>query len=412
MIEMWNMLKNKILDYVNSAMAYTEKVTSTWNPRLCGTKNCLDSADDIYDTMSEFCDHAQIHKFSVHPQAFFGFIKVLVVLFFVTLLFLFLKIYFIAFLLSVLSFSVLVFQFFLYKELIDPFYPKKLGKNVFGIIEPNEEVKKQVIISGHHDSAYVANFMGKNSAWFFPLVGGGVGTTMALVCVSTGLFVAHLLNYNIHFLSQIFFYIFLVLSIGVIPLWFFHSKDGVPGAADNMIASAIAIEVGKHYQQEKQEGRGLKNTRLVIASWDAEEAGLRGSRAFIRDHASLLQEAKTYHFNLECLFNVEHFGFTISDLNALVKLSHNMADECIAIANQLGYKALRISFPFMGGATDAAEFAKAGIEATTLASMAFNVEGEESFYHTINDTIDAVDPKAVEQSLAVAIEYIRQKDLS
>lgn len=405
------MTKDKILSYVQSAMDYTEKITTRWNPRISGTQNCLDAAQDIHKTMNDFCDRSEIHEFSVHPQAFFGFIRVLVVLFFVTLSFLFMQIYSVAFLFSLLSLSVLVLQFFLYKEMLDPFYPKKVGRNIVGIIEPVQEVQKQIVISGHHDSAYVANFMGKNSAWFFPLVGGGVGITIGLVFVSTALFFAYYLGYNIRWLSQIFAYVFLVLSVGVIPLWFFHSKKGSPGAADNMIASAIAMEVGKHYRQEKKEGKGLKHTRLVIASWDAEEAGLRGSRAFIRDYASLLQEAKTYHFNLECLFNVEHFGFTMNDLNSFVKLSHNMVDECIQISHQLGFQAKKIYFPFMGGGTDAAEFAKAGIEATTLASMAFNVEGEESFYHTIHDDIDAVDSQAVEQSIAVAIEYIRRKDL-
>lgn len=406
------MSKNKLQEYVASAMAYTGFITQKWNPRIGGTKNCLQASEDIHKTMSEACDSATTHEFSFHPKAFFNFIRVLVVLYFITLVFLFLKFYLWAFLFSLLSLSILVFQFFFYKEMIDPFFPKKTGKNVFGIIEPSEELKQQIVISGHHDSVYVANFMGKNSAWFFPLVGGGVIITVSFVLACVVLFFLHLFHYDIVLYGKILSFVFLGLSVAVIPLWFFYSAKGSPGAADNMISSAVAIEVGKHYLQQKKKGNPLKHTRLIIASWDAEEAGLRGSRAFVRDYAKLLQEAKTYHFNLECLFNVKHFGFTISDLNSFVKLSSNMADECIAISEEFGYKAKRISFPLMAGATDAAEFAKIGAEATTLVSMGFNEEGEESFYHTIDDTIEAVDEKAVEQSIAVAIEYVKRKDLA
>ena len=46
-------------------------------------------------------------------------------------------------------------QFVFYKELFDRFYKKATGYNVVGTIEPSERVQQQIIISGHHDAAYI-----------------------------------------------------------------------------------------------------------------------------------------------------------------------------------------------------------------------------------------------------------------
>jgi predicted glycosyltransferase len=99
-----------------------------------------------------------------------------------------------------------------------------------------------------------------------------------------------------------------------------------------------------------------------------------------------------------------------SDLNSFVPLSSNMAEQCSRIASELGYQVPPVKFPFMAGGTDAAEFAKAGIEATTLAAMNWEDKGDAPAYHTTRDTIDAVDPIAVQRSIDLAIHYVRQKD--
>ncbi len=68
----------------------------------------------------------------------------------------------------------------------------------------------------------------------------------------------------------------------VLPLWGFASDEGSPGAGDNMAASAIALEIFKEFAERRAAGAGLKRTRLAFASFDAEEAGLRGARVFAR----------------------------------------------------------------------------------------------------------------------------------
>ncbi len=99
-----------------------------------------------------------------------------------------------------------------------------------------------------------------------------------------------------------------------------------------------------------------------------------------------------------------------SDLNSFVPLSQSMADQCCQIADRLGYQIQPVKFPFLAGGSDAAEFAKAGVEATTLAAMNWGDKGDAPAYHTTRDTIDAVDPKAVERSIDLGIHYVLEKD--
>ena len=52
-----------------------------------------------------------------------------------------------------------------------------------------------------------------------------------------------------------------------------------------------------------------------------------------------------------------------------------------------------------GGGTDAAELAKAGVRATTMIAMPAGVVRDGLVYHTMRDTVDAIEPAAVEACL-------------
>ena len=67
---------------------------------------------------------------------------------------------------------------------------------------------------------------------------------------------------------------------------------------------------------------------------------------------------------------------------------------------------------FGGGSTDAAAFGEAGIEATNLAAMSFDVKDYDQgwAYHTPNDTSKHIEPEAVEAALRIIREYILRKD--
>jgi len=144
--------------YTEEIYEESQKIIDLFGPRLAGTKNALDAGDYIYDSINEFADEAHKEEFHVYQGAFLGWIRILVFNYLLSLVFLWLDYAYVSFILLIVSVLVLVLQFFLYMPLLDLFYSKKKGKNVFGKIEPKKEVKQQIIVSGHHDSARIFNF--------------------------------------------------------------------------------------------------------------------------------------------------------------------------------------------------------------------------------------------------------------
>jgi len=244
-------------EMTNRAMNFTERVTTRWSDRLAGSESCLSCGDYLLECFSDFCDSTHIHEFDVHPGSFLGYLRINVVLYFIALLLLWLQLIPLAFFFSAFIAIIAIAQFFYYKEFIDFLFPKKRGKNVVGHIEPLGEVKQQVIISAHHDSAHIFNFLVDKPEKFaiktklsaIGMFGIGIGSGLLLV--------AQLLGFSVLILGYIVSGLFTILAFWVGDMWFFYAKEGTPGAGDNMICTALAMEVGKYFSLQKKNGNGL-----------------------------------------------------------------------------------------------------------------------------------------------------------
>lgn len=401
---------SNLKEMTSNAMSFTEEVTTRWDDRLTGSKACLACGDYLLECFDKFCDSTRMHDFDVRPGAFLGYLRINIVLYFIALICLWLQLVYVAGLFATMIAIIAVCQFFYYKEFVDFLFPKKKGQNIVGNVEPSGEVKQQIIISAHHDSAHVFNFLVKDSDKFATKVllnatgqfGIGIGTWFLII--------GQLLNFSMTIPTYIVAGIFTLLAYSMGSFWFFYSKNGTPGAGDNMVCTAIAMEVAKYFSTQKRKENGLKHTRVIVASWDAEEAGLRGARAYLKSHGEDFKTIPTYNFNLECMYDHTQLAFLTSDLNSFVPLSSEMVEEGMAIAKQLDYEIHAVPFPFLAGGTDAAEFAKQGIEATTLAAMNWVERGNEPAYHTPRDTIESVDAEAVSRSIHIGIEYVLKKE--
>lgn len=393
-----------------SAIRFTKYITERWPDRLTGRPACLECGDYLKTEFSKFSDRTEQESFEIHPNAFLGYMKVNVILYIVVLVCIYFQLYIIAIALASLSMIITLAEFLIYKEFLDPFYKKMEGRNVYGIIEPEDKVKQQVIVSAHHDSAHIFNFLENNAKWYPIRILSAVLMQILVFALTWAIGIILLLNKDASTLIYISQIILIIGLPAILQLWFFIDKKGTPGAGDNMICTAVTMEIGKQIKADRGTNQALKHTRVIIGSWDAEECGLRGARAYVKAHKDELTSIKTYNYNLECLYDYDSLTFLTSDLNGLAPLSTSMVDECLLVANSLGHQASSNPFPMFAGGTDAAEMAKAGIEATCLAGMPFDTYGAEPAYHTTRDTIDAVDPKAVEAAIEIGLGYIRRKD--
>ncbi|HDP80488.1 MAG TPA: M28 family peptidase [Spirochaetes bacterium] len=393
------------------ALALTESLIAAHGPRVAGSEADLKTAEDLHAELSAVCDSAHIESFSMRPGSFLGFLRVTPVFFITAAVLLLLGHVVAAAAFFTLSSAIAFSQFICYRQVFDPFYPEREGRNVYGVIEPSGEPRGQIVISGHHDSAYEFTLMTRLRGAYRPCVAGIIVSLVAAPLLTWAWVLWRAFTGAAPVFATAHTYGVFAAFIFIVPMFFFTGKNGTPGAGDNLVASAMAVELAKFFGASKKAGRSpVRHTRLIFLSIDAEEAGLRGARAFAGRHADELRSLPTRVLNMDSIYRKDRIKFLISDINGFVKLSRDMAEECVAVAEKAGYgaKLFRV-YPGVGG-TDAAEFAKIGIEATTLIAVPTDVEKEPMVYHTPDDTVDNIEPGVVEACLRIVHDYILKKD--
>jgi hypothetical protein len=395
-------MKKILKEYTEQVYEETQKIIDKFGPRLAGDKASLDTAEYLLDSFEKISDKAEKEDFYIHKGAFLGWIKILVFNYALGIVFMWLDLAYISAILLILSIVILVLQFFLYKPLLDIFYPKRKASNVVGTIEPTSEVRQQIIVSGHHDSARIFNFLTHQPKLYSYRVTGSIALVLIMAIINILLFLVPQLEALNPYLNIFFTLSFLLVG----QMWFFASKKGTPGAGDNLVASMVAMTVGKHFKEVEH----LKHTRVIVLSFDAEEEGLRGARAYVKKHKEQLKEIPTYLLNADCLYDEKELFFLMSDLNNFVKFDNDFVDELLEISEIAGRFVFKQPISFLTGGTDAAEFAKAGIKATTLIGMPWTNDTRMKSYHTPNDTLEHVSFNVIVYALDIFMSYIKYKD--
>ncbi|MFA7188443.1 MAG: M28 family peptidase [Alphaproteobacteria bacterium] len=390
----------------DDVFARTDQLIKTHGPRLAGTKSSLAAADDLLAELRQFSDKTESQDFTVHKGAFLGWIRILVIAYITSVVLLWFQLPLYALIIGVFALSILILQFFLYFPILDVFYPRKKARNVYGVLEPTHEVKQQIIVSGHHDSAHTFNFLIHHPKLYNLRTTGSIAFVVLLIVIAS-----FSLFYPPVMILDLFLKIWLSLGILLVgQMWFFASKQATPGAGDNLVASAIALSIGRYFHDKRSSGKGLKHTRLILMSFDAEEEGLRGARAYAKKHQEEFQKIPTIGLNMDCLYDEEALFFLTSDLNNFVKLDGPLATELAEIASKYGHHVKTQKLAFLTGGTDAAELAKKGVRVTTAIGMPWSNDNRSNVYHTPNDTLDHVHSAVVEQILKTYIDYIEHSD--
>ncbi|MGI6787230.1 MAG: M28 family metallopeptidase [Acholeplasmataceae bacterium] len=392
-------------EMTKNVLRETEIIIERIGPRLAGTPESLRAANYLFEDARIYSDSAHFEDFQIHKGAFLGWINILVIAYIIGFFFFFLGYPVITLILMVLSLLILYLQFIRYLPVIDFLFPKRKARNVYGIVEPKGKTKQQIIISGHHDSAPIFNFFIHQPK----LYGLRVTGSIIFVILSLVLSIVNLIVDN-----DILFYISIgVLGLGLLlvgQMWFFKSRRATPGAGDNLASTQIAFQMGKYYHSLKGTQNQLKHTRIIFTSFDAEEEGLRGARAFVKNNKDILLAIKTYVLNIECLYDVNELFFLTSDINNSVKLSRELAQSLVDIASNLNIKTEMKDIAVLTGGTDAGEFGKIGVEATTIMGMPWSNANRSASYHTPDDTVDKVSKEAVEATINIFHNFIITKD--
>ena len=397
----------------DSALKETQRLIDEFGSRLTGSSSCKKCAIEIDKRINEYCDFSSIQEFNHKGIAYSFWIKFIPYVYISSLLLL-------LFGLPILSLALNgLFGFYVYREYIiyKPLFEKKFkdteGINTHGIIEPKGEVKNTILFSSHHDSAPLLNKNRGDKGYFLnveaPLLLFGCSVIMNIVQLFVELISKRLFHIGFPPLTSIVLLVLLLLATPIVyKIINFYSKEGSPGAGDNLISSSILIQLSRYFNWRKAADEGLKNTRLIFASFDAEEVGLRGSKIWFDKHEALLKNP--IQLNFDCIYSSDELVFIDSDLNGLMPLSKKLAQNCVKLSTSMGYEAKNHPLPFLSGATDAASGYRANVEACTLMALNFGNGIKNSYFHTKNDTVDKIEDKAVEKAISIAIKLSKSID--
>ncbi|WXG41096.1 MAG: M28 family peptidase [Candidatus Freyarchaeum deiterrae] len=392
-------------------------------PRESGAKEEELAGNRIEEELKKFCDETHQEEYTSSPTAFLGFIRYgsIMIIFGIVLYWFSLLIdlglirsigslalvsSLIASILSAFTVSYFILEVMRYRELVDFAFPKKRSKNVIGTINPTGKAKHTIIFAGHHDSAYEFNI-------FYHLKTMGAATIFIGYVGSIVFCIVSILKTISYYLTLPFDSRLLFIGFGVFLLFlapiaaiyiFFHSYKPVLGAFDNLSAVAVTLGIGKYLSENKNDAKIYpKHTRIYLISYAGEEAGLRGSKRYVKAHYEDLKKNETILINMDGIAAKDNV--IIMNRETLIGAKHNpeICATLLKIAQEQGINAHLGSLPF--GATDAAAFSRKKLLATTISSQDFS--HLPPFYHTRLDTPDVVDKEALGQVLQICLGYLK-----
>lgn len=408
-------------------------------PRMPCSPQEAKGAEIVKKELEETCDEVLIEPFKCHPRAALGWIKInsfLVIIsfscFFIIQLFLesFWAIIFaiIAFGINLLAYFIAKYEFFNYREFIDPLFKEKSSQNVIGKIKTNEKPKNILIFSGHIDSAYQYNLLTYLKAGYGIVSLLGLGTLFLWIGFSAIFLFSVILTsilgvaiiYNIFFNIAIWFLI--IGGIPLILLVFFTSPgeraNKVPGAVDNLSAIGVVLGLGRFLKKNRD--IIPENTEVRLIGFGCEESFLRGAFRYVEAHLDELKEHNTECINLEMIQDKDELNIwgyepttrTRHSKELIQKIikSAKKANLKIKLSNMGGNGILGKLIGKMSGGSDATAFSKSYIKACTINGTNFLKTLE--IWHTPRDIFDKIESGSLETALKLCIGYLMHESKS
>ncbi|HTY61409.1 MAG TPA: M20/M25/M40 family metallo-hydrolase [Acidobacteriota bacterium] len=159
------------------------------------------------------------------------------------------------------------------------------------------------------------------------------------------------------------------------------------GATDNAAGVAMMMEAVRVIQ-----AAGLKPARTIrIGLWSAEEQGLLGSQAYVREHLGSYEKPKPDFSRVLCYFNIDSGAGSVRSVMVFgPEAEQTVLREAIAPFADMGAGGSSSFLSRAIGSTDSSSFSHAGISTIDLMQ---NSTDYGSTHHTNLDTIEHVTPE-------------------
>lgn len=335
---------------------------------------------------------------------------------------------------SVVCWVWLVLSVFLYKTWFDMFFKQEISQNTYGeLLPPDGKYDYTIILSGHTDtswcwrhSAHASKFKKTKPAMglvaTFAKVGFGVicflfltAVSIAMTVISSGVYFGEVWALktanSASFANFLFAMHFLpvVTAIGCmfVVMWADpNPRNASRGAMDNATGCALSFAVTKYFHDHPE--KMPKNCRIIDFNCGSEEAGLRGSIAFTREHKGEPILENTWNINIDSVADKDFFEVVIKDDWQFCRFDTDLEKMFKDTFNELGIVSKTngcIHNPV--GGCDSTPMTKAGIKSVTFAAQDPTLT---YYYHTWHDMPERFELETVGDGFDVLLGVIDKID--
>lgn len=342
----------------------------------------------------------------------------------------------------------LVWSVFLYHTSLDMFFKQKVSQNVYGELVPEDgNYDYTIILSGHTDTSW--NWKHSEHAFKFrnkPVLGliatfGKVGFgaicffVMAFYSIFEAVYITAYNFFNADWAAQIatgqqyiqygfvpsgfttfiwnleslMLFIPIVCAVGClfVTMWADSDPDNASrGAMDNSSGCALSYEVIKYFKENPE--KMPKNCRIIDFNCGSEEAGLRGSIAFTRQHKGEDILKNAWNINIDSVADKDYFEVVIKDDWQFTRFDKDLEQMFKDTFSELGIESKTngcIHNPV--GGCDSTPMTKAGIKSVTFAAQDPTLT---YYYHTWRDMPSRFEMETVGDGFDVVLGVIEKID--
>ena len=344
------------------------------------------------------CSDVQTEIFTVRPAAFYGYFyftaalgTLAAALFFVT------PVLTIIFGLSGLL--LFVFQFGLYKEIIDPLFPRKKSVNVTGIRPCAGECRRRIFICGHIDAPWEFTLNYHFGGVVFEIPGAmSVFGVIFYIVISVIALCGGGWTHTAALIGLIFIPFFILVGFT------YNTKVVSDGANDNLTGCYMGISLLKAMEDN---GIDAETTEIGVILTGSEEAGLKGAAAWSRTHKDDYTDVPTYILCFDTIHDPKYFMANAKDLNGLLKTDQKLCDAFLEAAKDADVPCSKGWVPPFGGSTDCTAFLRGGFRAISVTGLNHALE---DYYHTRRDSYDNMNPDGIEGCYTALVRFIELAD--